>query len=187
MSVKQFKVKYSGSMLGIWWAIIIPLILAASINFVFTYVFKIGIGNFTLFVLSGIIPWLFFSNTVFEVTNSFIANSSVLRQAVLPPEIIPISCVVANSLSFLIGFIVLLPIFIFSKPVVIKSQIEATGRSKAGGIKFADNPKVTNGFYMYYQGCIYYTSNHGLSYTNFGTRKEFIEMVRQKKVSANLI
>lgn len=112
MTVKQLKLKYSGSRLGIWWAVITPLILAVSINFIFTKTFKINIPNYTLFVLSGIIPWLFFSNTLSEATNSFIANASTLRQAILPREFIPISCVLANFLNFFIGFLILFPLFI---------------------------------------------------------------------------
>ena len=119
MAIKQVKTRYSGSKLGIWWAIITPLILAVSINFIFTKIFKINIPNYTLFVLSGIIPWIFFSNTLSEVTNSFIANTSVLKQGIFPREFIPLSVVLANFLNFFIGFIIILPIFIILNLKVI--------------------------------------------------------------------
>jgi len=115
MTIKQLKAKYTGSMLGIWWAVITPLILAVSINFIFTGIFKMGVKNFTFFVLSGIVPWLFFSNALSEVTNSFIVNFSILKQGVFPREFIPISSILANFLSFLIGFLFLLPLFIILK------------------------------------------------------------------------
>ena len=119
MAIKQLKTKYSGSKLGVWWAIVTPLILAVSINFIFTKIFNINIPNYTLFVLSGIIPWIFFSNTLMEVTNSFIASAPVLKQAILPREFIPLSCVLANFLSFFMGLIIILPIFIILKFKVI--------------------------------------------------------------------
>jgi ABC-2 type transport system permease protein len=119
MVIRQLKVKYSGSKLGIWWAVITPLILAVSINFIFTKIFKIDIPNYTLFVLSGIIPWIFFSATLSEVTNSFIANASILKQIISPPEFIPLSCVLANFLNFSIGFLILLPLFIILKFKVV--------------------------------------------------------------------
>ena len=119
MAIKQVRTKYSGSKLGIWWAIITPLILAFSINFIFTKIFKINIPNYTLFVLSGIIPWIFFSNTLSEVTNSFIANASVLKQGIFPREVIPLSVVVANFINFFIGFIIIVPLFIILKFKVI--------------------------------------------------------------------
>jgi len=119
MSIRELKVKYSGARLGIWWAIITPLALAVSINFIFTNVFKINIPNYTLLVLSAIIPWIFFSNTLTEASNSFIVSSSILRQGVFPREFIPISTVIANFISFIIGFAFLVPLFLVFKPQVI--------------------------------------------------------------------
>lgn len=119
MAIRQLKTKYSGSKLGIWWAVITPLILAVSINFIFTKIFKINMPNYTLFVLSGIIPWIFFSNTLSEATNSFIANTSILKQAIFPQEFIPLSSVLANFLNFFIGFIIIFPLFIILKLKVI--------------------------------------------------------------------
>jgi len=118
--IKKFKTRYSGAIFGLGWAVITPLILAFSIDIIFTHVFKVDVPNFTLFVLSGIIPWLFFANTVMDVTNSFSADSALLQQGVFPREFIPISCVFANFLSFLIGIICLLPIFLIAKPQIIK-------------------------------------------------------------------
>ncbi len=60
MASSQFKAKYAGSKLGIWWAVVTPLILAVCINLIFTAAFRVDIPNYTLFVLAGIIPWLFF-------------------------------------------------------------------------------------------------------------------------------
>lgn len=119
MVIKQFKAKYVGSKLGIWWAVITPLILAISINFMFSIVFKIDMPNYTLFVLSGIIPWLFFSNALGEVTNSFIGYSSLLKQGSFPREFIPVSSILANLMNFLIGFVFLLPIFVILNSKVI--------------------------------------------------------------------
>lgn len=112
MTLKQLKAKYAGSRLGIWWAVVTPLLLAASINFVFSSVFKVASPNYALFVLSGIIPWLFFTNAMAEAANSFIVNSSLLRQAVFPRELIPVSSIAANLFNFIIGLIFLLPLFI---------------------------------------------------------------------------
>ncbi len=119
MANRQLKAKYSGSKLGIWWAVITPLILAASINFIFTKVFKINIPNYTLFVLSGIIPWIFLSNTLLEATNSFTIHASILKQAIFPSELVPLSTVLANFLNFLIGFAIILILFIILELKVV--------------------------------------------------------------------
>lgn len=120
MAISQLKSKYAGSRLGIWWAVATPLIFALSINFVFTKVFKINTPNYTFFVLSGIIPWFFFSDALGEATNSFIFNSSILKQGTFPREFIPLSSVLANLFKFLIGMIFLFPVFIILNFKVIK-------------------------------------------------------------------
>lgn len=112
MSLIQLKAKYAGSKLGIWWAVVTPLILAVCINFIFTRAFKVDIPNYTLLLLSGFIPWLFFNASLSEATNSFMTSSSVAKQTIFPRELIPLSSVLSNFLNFLIGFIFLLPIFI---------------------------------------------------------------------------
>lgn len=121
MSINGLRTKYSGSILGIWWAIVTPLILAISISFVFSNVFSVSIKNYTLFVLSGIIPWIFFSNTVLESTNSFFSCASILKQAIFPREFAPLSITFANFLSFIIGFLVIIPIFVISNIEIIKT------------------------------------------------------------------
>ncbi|MBI5873489.1 MAG: ABC transporter permease [Candidatus Omnitrophica bacterium] len=113
MSLKHLKSKYSGSMLGLWWAVIIPLILAFSINFIFVQVFKVQAKNYAFFILSGMIPWAFFSNTLSEAAGAFFAHSSILKQSSFPREFVVISVVLANFLNFCIGLLFLLPLFIF--------------------------------------------------------------------------
>ncbi|MCM8784037.1 MAG: ABC transporter permease [Candidatus Omnitrophica bacterium] len=112
---KNLKTYYVNSFLGISWAIFIPLILMFVLSFVFENVLKIEIENFSLFVLSGLIPFMFFSATLTQTTNSIVENAYLLRQFNLPKEIIPLSLILTNFLNFLLGLLVLIPIFIFSK------------------------------------------------------------------------
>ena len=119
LTIKQLRTNYAGSRFGIWWAVFTPLILATSINFIFTQVFKINIPNYTLFALAGIIPWIFFVNALSEVTQSFIVSSPILRQGIFPREFIPLSYILAHFINFLIGFVFLLPLFIIANLKVV--------------------------------------------------------------------
>ncbi|HAJ56494.1 MAG TPA: hypothetical protein DCL35_01855 [Candidatus Omnitrophica bacterium] len=119
MSLKQLKGKYSGSMLGLWWAVIIPVILAFSINFIFTQVFKAQAENYAFFILAGMVPWAFFSGTLMGSAEAFFAQSSILKQGTFPREFVVISAVLADFISFCTGFLFLYPVFIFLEPAVI--------------------------------------------------------------------
>ncbi|HIE44295.1 MAG TPA: ABC transporter permease [Candidatus Omnitrophica bacterium] len=119
LTVSNLKGKYSGSILGIFWAILYPLLIMGAITVIFTIVLGIEVHHFPLFVLSAILPWIFFSNSLSEASYSFIDKASVLRQFSLPKESIPLSTLGANFLNFLIGLGALLPVFILFNPEIL--------------------------------------------------------------------
>jgi len=119
MSLSQLKAKYAGSALGLWWAVVTPLIIAASINFVFNLISRTVINNYTVYVLSGIIPWFFSVNALSESTGALSNNARIIRQTVFPREILSLSCVAANFFNFLIGMLILLPLFMVVNMKVI--------------------------------------------------------------------
>jgi len=119
MSVSQLKSKYVGLKLGLWWVIIIPLLMTLSINFVFVSAFKVDIPHYAFFILCAIFPWFFFSQALSEVANVFITNKSILRQGVFPQELVLISSVLSNFINFIFGFSIIIPLFfIINKSLV---------------------------------------------------------------------
>ena len=120
MVVKNLRTKYVGSTLGISWAIINPLLIMLVVTFVFSQVMKTGNRYFPILVLSALLPWNFFINSIMESATSLESNAQVLRQFVMPRECIPISIVTANLINFLFGFLIVVPVFIMFNPAIIK-------------------------------------------------------------------
>lgn len=120
MVVKNLKGKYVGSALGISWAIINPLLIMLVITFIFSQIMKSEIKYFSILVLSALLPWNFFINSIMESTTSMESNAQVLKQFVMPREIVPMSIVIANLMNFLFGFILVIPIFIVFNIAIIK-------------------------------------------------------------------
>lgn len=119
MVLKELKARYAGSFLGILWAVITPLLIAAVINFIFTKVMKINIEYFPLFILSAIFPWMCFSASLFDATTSIVRSGNLLSQFAIPREILPIASIAANFIKFFFGLIVMLPIFIIFRVKII--------------------------------------------------------------------
>jgi lipopolysaccharide transport system permease protein len=119
MAWKQLRARYAGSVLGIWLAIVNPLLLMLAITFVFTVILRLEMKDFALFALSGIFPWMFFSSALFEATFVFLNQQNVLRQFNLPREILPLSSVLVNFLNFLIGWCIVYPIFCLFNPRIL--------------------------------------------------------------------
>ena len=119
MSLKQVKARYTASFLGIFWAVINPLLIMSAISFVFAVIFKIEIKNFALFILAGIYPWLFFSSILSESAGVILNQQTILRQFNLPREILPLSLSLAGFFNFLGGWLVVYPVFLFFNPHII--------------------------------------------------------------------
>lgn len=123
MAVKQLKAKYAGSALGIFWVIINPLLMMLIITFIFTIVLKTEIKHFALFVLAGILPWMFFSGSLSEATSSLSAQKSVLHQFSLPKEILPLSTALTYFMNFVMSWTIIYPVFLFHNPKIITMAV----------------------------------------------------------------
>lgn len=119
MAMKQFKAKYTSSVLGLFWVIINPLLMVMAITFVFTTVFGTTIKGFEFFVLAAILPWMFFSGALSEATPSLLSQKSVLHQFSLPKEILPLSSVLSCFMSFLLSWCIIYPVFLFRNPRIL--------------------------------------------------------------------
>lgn len=98
LAKNDFKVKYAGSYLGIVWAFVQPIVTIL----VYWFVFSVGLkaGNvseypFVLYLVSGIIPWLFFQEALNGGTNALIEYSYLVKKVVFKISILPIVKIVS--------------------------------------------------------------------------------------------
>jgi lipopolysaccharide transport system permease protein len=75
---------------------------------IFGYILKIDTGNipFPLFVLTGLIPWVYFSSIIRDAGNSLIDNKHLLDKIYFPRVILPMSKVIPGLIDFTIAFAV---------------------------------------------------------------------------------
>lgn len=116
--VRDLKSRYIGSFMGFFWSVIHPLVLLASYTFVFSIVFKIrmnqgAVDNFTVFLFCGILPWLYFQDTLLRSCNSVVDQSHLIRKNLFPSEILPLTLVLSNLVTHLVGLSILLVILLY--------------------------------------------------------------------------
>ena len=122
-AVRELRQRYVGSLMGLFWAVIHPLILLVSYTFVFSVVLKVGadsrwgISNYPLFLFCGILPWLFFQDTLTRSTGAILENTQLIKKTLFPSEILPLSIVTANLLNHAVGFGILLAVLAWYKPI----------------------------------------------------------------------
>ncbi|MDD5614213.1 MAG: ABC transporter permease [Candidatus Omnitrophica bacterium] len=119
LTLRNLRLKYASTFLGIVWAGLIPLILTSAIGFVFVKVLNSEKDNFHVFVLSGLLPWLYFSSVFMESTQSFIKDKSLMNQFDFPVVSYPLSTAMSNLIQHLIALAVLLPIFAFFNKILL--------------------------------------------------------------------
>lgn len=105
--IKDLKVRYKSSALGFFWSLLNPLFMMLIFTFVFGQVFKLGIENFPIFLLTGLLPWNFFNMALAGGTASILGNGTLVKKIYFPRELLPIASVLAELVNFLIAMILL--------------------------------------------------------------------------------
>ncbi len=110
---RNFVTQFKQTILGPIWFFLQPILTTAMFLIVFGKIAKIptdGIPK-TLFYLNGIVLWNYFSGTLNNTSNTFVANAPLFKKVYFPRLVIPISIVISNlmklAIQMLLFFLVL--------------------------------------------------------------------------------
>lgn len=112
--MRDFKIKYRRSYLGMLWSLFNPLLMMTVFYFVFSTIFKSSIENFPLYLLSGIIVFNYFSECTNNALISITGNASLITKVYVPKMIFPLAKVLSSSVNFFISLIPLLGVVIIT-------------------------------------------------------------------------
>lgn len=115
-TLRDIKVKYKQTVLGVLWSVLQPLLLAL--------LFTVFLGKpvasyialpmpYALFAFSGLVIWGIFSSGLNNAGNSMVTNANIIRKIYFPRLIIPISAVLVSVFDFLMAFVVFLAFCVF--------------------------------------------------------------------------
>lgn len=113
--VRDFKVKYKRSVLGMAWSFLNPLLTMIVQYLVFSTLFKSDIPNYIVYLLIGIIFFNYFAETVSLGMTSITGNSNLINKVYLPKYIYPISKVLSSFINFALSLIPLFLVMIITK------------------------------------------------------------------------
>lgn len=88
----DFQARFAGSMLGLFWAFVQPLITITLYWFVFQFGLRAGAVSdhpFVLFLMSGLVPWFYFSESLNGATNSLVEYSYLVKKVVFNVSFLP--------------------------------------------------------------------------------------------------
>jgi len=110
---KELKARYRGTFLGFLWSFLNPLIAMLSYVLVFSVYMKVQMENYSVFLLSGFLPWTWFASSINEASKSILINGGLIKKIYMPTEIFPCVYVISNLINFLFSLPVLLLLILF--------------------------------------------------------------------------
>jgi ABC-type polysaccharide/polyol phosphate export permease len=106
---RDFEQRFVGSAIGWVWSLINPLVLLVSWYFAFTVLLRIHedaavvTKSYPLFLFTGMLPWLLFSETVQRSSNSLLEQANLITKTVFPAEVVPVSLFLSSMVSHLMA------------------------------------------------------------------------------------
>ena len=100
---RDLRVRYSTSALGYFWSILDPLVMAGIYWFVFTQVFDRSVGEqpYIVFLLSALLPWMWFNGAVSDCTRAFLREAKLIRSTKIPRTIWVNRLVLSKGIEFI--------------------------------------------------------------------------------------
>ncbi len=114
LAVRNMKVKYQQSALGLVWAFFNPVVTLGILLTVFTHVARIPIENYWAFLLSGYFVWSFVSQALTAATFVLSDHRTMIRNARFPSDAPVLAATFSRLLEFLIAFalvVILIAVF----------------------------------------------------------------------------
>ena len=108
LALKELRVRYKRSVLGFFWALLNPALLMLVLTLVFGTLMRIGVPHYSVFLLSVLLPWTFFSQALAYSVESIVGNGGLLKQVRVAKLVFPVAALVSNIINFLLSLIPLL-------------------------------------------------------------------------------
>ncbi|MCW5935921.1 MAG: ABC transporter permease [Fimbriimonadaceae bacterium] len=106
MVERELKIRYKNSFLGFFWSLVNPLVTVMVMWLVFKLFLRNGTENYSAYVLSAYIPFMFVNLAILDSAQSIIAALPVVKKVYFPREILPLASVIANFIHFILAMTV---------------------------------------------------------------------------------
>jgi len=112
---RDVKIRYKQTAIGVFWVILQPVLTTAIFTIIFSKFARFETQDvpYTLFVLSGLLIWLFVHTSVSMASMSFVNNVNLVTKVYFPRLVVPIAAAFGSLLDLLFGFAILAIVMIY--------------------------------------------------------------------------
>jgi len=113
--MREFKIRYSQSVLGVGWAILQPLALMVIFSVIFSVFMRVPTDGipYPVFAYVALLPWTFFSNSLSFSIPSLVNQMGLVSKIYFPREILPLSTILVAFIDFLIASTIFVALMLF--------------------------------------------------------------------------
>jgi len=112
--VRDIKVRYRRSSLGLIWTMLYPLLTMLIMTMVFSNLFTMNIEHFPVYFLTGSILFAFHTEGTSQALMSIVSNAGLLRKVYIPKYLFPFSRILSALVNLGFAFIALLVVMLFT-------------------------------------------------------------------------
>jgi ABC-type polysaccharide/polyol phosphate export permease len=105
LAMKELRVRYKRSVLGFVWALLNPLMMMVILTLVFSRILRFQVENYEIFLISALLPWIFFSQSLGYSIESIVSNGELLKKVKVSKSVFPVAAVLSNIINFVLSLI----------------------------------------------------------------------------------
>lgn len=115
LTLRDIKVRYKQTAIGVLWAILQPVLTTAIFTVIFSQFARVDslAIPYPLFALSGLLLWLFVNSSITTASNSLISNTNLVTKIYFPRLIVPLAATLAGLVDFVLGLVLLVGLMIY--------------------------------------------------------------------------
>ena len=112
---RDIKVRYKQAVLGIAWAVLLPVVNIVVFTFVFGILFHQNQNNpnYPLLSAAGLLPWGLFSGALMRSSVSLVGNTNLITKVYFPRLVIPMASVLSGLVDFGISAVIVLCLMLY--------------------------------------------------------------------------
>lgn len=111
---RDLQARYRGSALGFLWTFLNPLLLLSVYALVFSVYFRVQMEHYSVFMFTGLLPWIFFSQVLMEGSGAIIDGGSLVTKVLFPLQVLPAVKVFSAFCNFLLSLPILVAFLLAS-------------------------------------------------------------------------
>jgi lipopolysaccharide transport system permease protein len=115
LSVRDIRLRYKQTVLGVAWAVIQPVFVMLVFTVFLGKVAKIPSDGvpYAVFCLAALVPWMYFSNSLNASSESLVRGANLITKVYFPRPLLPLAGTLSGLVDFAIAFVVLIGLIFF--------------------------------------------------------------------------